>query len=39
MEDHVWIGGGCVLLPGVTIGKGSVIEEASLLIPYRPAVL
>lgn len=40
IEDQVWIGGGCVLLPGVTIGKGSVIGAGSVVThSIRPAVL
>lgn len=36
IEDHVWIGGGCVLLPGVTIGKGSVIGAGSVVTHSIP---
>ncbi len=25
IKDNVWIGGGCIILPGVTIGENSVI--------------
>ena len=31
IEDNVWIGIGCVVLPGVTIGNGSVIGANSVV--------
>lgn len=31
IEDNVWIGGGAILLPGVTIGKGSVVGAGSVV--------
>ena len=31
VEDGVWIGGGSVLLPGVTIGRNSVIGAGSVV--------
>ncbi len=40
--DEVWIGGGAILLPGVTIGKGSVIGAGAVVTkdipPYTVAV-
>ena len=42
IEDEVWIGGGAILLPGVTIGKGSVIGAGAVVTrdipPYSVAV-
>ena len=38
IEDNVWIGGNVVILPGVTIGEGSVIAAGSIVtrdIPPR----
>lgn len=38
IEDRVWVGGGTVVCPGVTIGKGSVIGAGSVVtrdIPER----
>lgn len=31
IEDHVWIGANCIILPGVTIGEGSVIAAGSVV--------
>ena len=37
IEDGVWIGGGTILLPGVTIGKNSVIGAGSVVTRSIPA--
>ena len=31
IEDDVWIAAGCVILPGVTIGKGSVVAAGAVV--------
>jgi len=31
VEDDVWIGTGCIILSGITIGKGSVIAAGSIV--------
>ena len=31
VEDEVWIGGGCIITQGVTIGKGAVIAAGSVV--------
>lgn len=31
IEDNVWIGGGAIILPGVTIGKNAVIGAGSVV--------
>lgn len=31
IEDNVWIGGGAILLPGVTIGKNAVVGAGSVV--------
>ena len=35
--DDVWIGGGTIILPGVTIGNGSVIAAGSVVIKDVPS--
>lgn len=36
IKDNVWIGGNCYILPGVTIGKGSIIAANSVVINDIP---
>ena len=36
IEDGVWIGGGAILLPGVTIGRSSVIGAGSVVTRSIP---
>ena len=40
--DYVWIGGGAIILPGVTIGEGSIIGAGSVVSrdipPYSVAI-
>lgn len=36
IEDNVWIGGGVIVLPGVTIGKNSVIGAGSIVTRSIP---
>jgi len=31
IEDNVWIGANCIILPGVTIGEGSIISANSVV--------
>lgn len=31
IKNNVWIGGGCILLPGITIGENSVIGAGSVV--------
>lgn len=31
LEDYVWLGTGCIVLPGVRIGRGSVIGAGSVV--------
>ena len=35
--DNVWIGGGCIILAGVTIGENSVIGAGSIVTHSIPA--
>ena len=37
IEDGVWIGGGAIILPGVTIGRNSVIGAGSVVTRSIPA--
>lgn len=37
IEDNVWIGGGVIILPGVTIGKNTVIGAGSVVTTSIPA--
>ncbi len=37
IEDDVWIGGGAIVCPGVTIGKGTTIGAGSVVTKNIPA--
>ena len=37
IEDNVWIGGGAILLPGITIGKNAVVGAGSVVTRNVPA--
>lgn len=37
IEDNVWIGGGAIILPGVTIGRDSTIGAGSVVTRSIPA--
>lgn len=37
IEDNVWIGAGTIILPGVTIGEGSVVAAGSVVKNDIPA--
>lgn len=36
IEDNVWIGGGAFVMPGVTIGSGSIIGGGSVVVKDVP---
>jgi acetyltransferase-like isoleucine patch superfamily enzyme len=36
IEDDVWIGANCIILPGVTIGKGAVVAAGSVVTKNVP---
>lgn len=37
IEDRVWIGGGAILLPGVTIGRDAIVGAGSVVTKNVPA--
>ena len=37
IEDGVWIGGGAVILPGVTVGRNAVIGAGAVVTKDIPA--
>ena len=39
IEDYVWIGANTIVLPGVTIGKGSVISANSVVVRDIPPMV
>ena len=39
VEDDVWIGEGCIILGGTTIGKGSVVAAGSVVTKDVPACM
>lgn len=36
IEDDVWLGANCFVMPGVTIGKGAIISAGSILMKSVP---
>ncbi len=37
VEDNVWVGGGTIILPGVTIGRGAIVGAGSVVTKDIPA--
>jgi len=37
IEDNVWLGAGCIVLPGVRIGRGSIIGAGAVVTKTIPA--
>jgi acetyltransferase-like isoleucine patch superfamily enzyme len=37
VDDNAWVGGGSILLPGVTVGRGAVIGAGSVVTKDVPA--
>jgi acetyltransferase-like isoleucine patch superfamily enzyme len=36
IEDHVWLCSGCTIMPGVTIGEGSVVATNAVVTKSVP---
>jgi maltose O-acetyltransferase len=36
LEDDVWIGGGAIILPGVTVGRGAIVAAGSVVTKDVP---
>ncbi len=36
VEDNVWLGGGCIVLPGVTIGRDTVVGAGAVVTTDLP---
>lgn len=39
IEDDVWVGANCIILPGVTIGKGTIISANSVVLKDIPGMV
>lgn len=39
IEDSVWIGANCIVLPGVRIGRGSIVAAGSVVVKDVPAMV
>lgn len=39
IESQVWIGAGCFVAPGVTIGKGAIIAAKSVVLQNMPTAM
>jgi acetyltransferase-like isoleucine patch superfamily enzyme len=37
VEDNAWVGGGAIILPGVTIGRGAIVGAGSVVTKDIPA--
>ncbi|MCQ9209991.1 sugar O-acetyltransferase [Granulicatella seriolae] len=37
IEDNVWVGGGATILPGVTVGKNSIVASGAIVTKDVPA--
>lgn len=38
IEDDVWLGAGCFVMPGVTIGRGAVVSAGTVLMKSVPSL-
>ncbi len=37
IEDNVWLGAGCIVLPGVTIGRNSIVAAGAIVTKNVPS--
>jgi acetyltransferase-like isoleucine patch superfamily enzyme len=38
IEDDAWLGAGCIILPGVRVGRGAVVGASSVVVEDVPSL-